>query len=70
LDFLTVAIRNLDDSGSLSIMASPLALLVAALDRLGHYECALHHQWTRGHPRHASELTDRNRRFWRWHAAD
>ena len=40
LDFLTLAIRNCYDSGSLSIMSSPLALLVAALDRLGHYESA------------------------------
>jgi hypothetical protein len=37
LDFLTVAIRNLNASGS---MASPLGLLVAAVDRLGHHESA------------------------------
>jgi hypothetical protein len=40
LDSLNLATRNLYDSGSFSIMASPLALLVDALDRLGHYEQA------------------------------
>jgi tetratricopeptide (TPR) repeat protein len=39
-DFLTLAIRNQIDSGSVSIISSPLAILAAFLDRLGHHEPA------------------------------
>jgi hypothetical protein len=39
-EFLTVAIRNFYDSGSFSIMASPLAVLAAFFDRLGHHQPA------------------------------
>jgi hypothetical protein len=39
-EFLTLAIRNQIDSGSVSIISSPLAILVAFLDRLGHHEPA------------------------------
>ncbi|MGB9224429.1 ATP-binding protein, partial [Mycobacterium sp.] len=38
--FLALAIRNLYDSGSFSLVRVPLALLAAVLDRLGHYEPA------------------------------
>lgn len=40
LDYLEVAIRNEYDSGSVSIISSPLAILAAFLDRLGHHEPA------------------------------
>jgi predicted ATPase len=36
-DFLTVAIRNFYDSGSFSLMPSPLAILAAFLNRLGYH---------------------------------
>jgi hypothetical protein len=39
-DFITLAIRNFYDSGSYSIMSTPLAVLTAFFDRLGHYEPA------------------------------
>ena len=39
-DFLTLAIRNYYDSGSFSLLRSPLAILAAFLDRLGHHEPA------------------------------
>jgi hypothetical protein len=38
--FLSVAIRNLYDSGSFSILPTPLAVLAAIFDRLGHHEPA------------------------------
>lgn len=38
LESLDLAIRNLYESGSFSIMAGPLALLVHVLDQVGHYE--------------------------------
>ena len=37
---MTLAIRNQIDSGSVSIISSPLAILAAFLDRLGHHEPA------------------------------
>ena len=40
LDFLTLAIRNRYDSGSLPHLHHPLAILAAFFDRLGHYEAA------------------------------
>jgi hypothetical protein len=39
-DFLKLAIRNEYDSGSVSIISSPLAILAAYFDRLGHHEPA------------------------------
>ncbi|MCW2589226.1 MAG: putative ATPase [Mycobacterium sp.] len=39
-DLLALAIRKFHDSGSFSLMSSPLAILARALDRLGHYEPA------------------------------
>lgn len=39
-DFLTLAIRHYSDSGRFSLLPSPLAILAAYLDRLGHYEPA------------------------------
>jgi hypothetical protein len=39
-DFLALAIRHQYDSGSVSIISSPLAILVAFLDRLGHHKPA------------------------------
>lgn len=39
-DFLTLAIRNFYDSGRFSLMPTPLAVLAAVFDRLGHYEPA------------------------------
>jgi hypothetical protein len=40
LDYLTLAIRHYYDSGSFSSMHSPLAILVALLDRHGYHEPA------------------------------
>jgi hypothetical protein len=40
LDNLGLAIRNHYDSGSFSLMLSPLVILAATLDRLGHNEAA------------------------------
>jgi hypothetical protein len=40
LGYLELAIRNFYDSGSFSLMYSPLAILAALLDRLGHCEDA------------------------------
>jgi hypothetical protein len=40
LDHLKVAIRNEYDSGSVSIISSPLAILAAFMDRLGYHEPA------------------------------
>jgi predicted ATPase len=40
LDNLSLAIRNHYDSGSFSLMLSPLVILAATLDRLGHNEAA------------------------------
>jgi predicted ATPase len=37
LDYLTLAIRNHVDSGSFSLVLTPLAILAAVLDRLGHH---------------------------------
>jgi predicted ATPase len=39
-DYLTLAIRNFYDSGSFSLMPSPLAILAAFFDRRGDYEPA------------------------------
>jgi hypothetical protein len=39
-DFLTLSIRNYHDTGNLSLLRGPLAVLAAFLDRLGHYEPA------------------------------
>ena len=39
-DYFTLAIRNYYDSGNFSVMLSPLAILAAFFDRLGHYEPA------------------------------
>ena len=39
-DFLTLAIRHYSDSGSFPLLGSPLAILAALLDRLGHHEPA------------------------------
>jgi predicted ATPase/class 3 adenylate cyclase len=39
-DYLTLAIRNFYDSGSFSLLPSPLAILAALFDRLGHHEPA------------------------------
>ena len=39
-DHLTLAIRNLHDSGNPANIRSPLAVLAALLDRLGRYESA------------------------------
>ena len=39
-DPLIMAIRNQYDSGSFSLLRSPLAVLAALFDRLGHYEAA------------------------------
>jgi predicted ATPase/class 3 adenylate cyclase len=39
-DFVTIALRNFYDAGSLSLVPSPLAILAAILDELGHYEPA------------------------------
>jgi predicted ATPase len=40
LDFLALAIRDYHDSGSFSLMPSPLAVLAAVFHRLGRYESA------------------------------
>jgi hypothetical protein len=40
LDHLTLAIRNYHDSGSTAMMRTPLAVLGAFLDRLGHHDAA------------------------------
>lgn len=40
LGYLELAIRNFYNSGSFSLMYSPLAILAALLDRLGRYEYA------------------------------
>ena len=37
-DFLTIAIRNFYDAGSFALMPSPLAILAAFFDQLGHHE--------------------------------
>jgi len=37
---LTVSMRNFLDSGSFALVRSPLAILAAYLDHLGHYEPA------------------------------
>jgi hypothetical protein len=39
-DYLTTAIRNHYDSGSFSLMLTPIAVLATLLNRLGHYEPA------------------------------
>jgi hypothetical protein len=39
-DYLTVAVRNHDESGNTAMMGYPLAVLAAFLDRLGRYEPA------------------------------
>jgi hypothetical protein len=39
-DYITLAIRNRYDSGSFSLMRSPLAVLASLLDRLGHAQPA------------------------------
>ncbi|MCW2553075.1 MAG: putative ATPase [Mycobacterium sp.] len=39
-DFLSLALRNFYDSGSLAVMQTPLAVLVVHFDRLGHHEQA------------------------------
>jgi hypothetical protein len=40
LDYVTLAIRNFYDSGNLSILRTPLAILAILLDRRGYYEPA------------------------------
>jgi len=40
LDFLTVAIRNFYDAGSIAHLYNSLAILTVELDRLGHHEPA------------------------------
>ncbi|GLP77883.1 hypothetical protein TUM20983_49930 [Mycobacterium antarcticum] len=40
LGYVTLAIRNLHDSGNTTTVCSPLAILATVLDRLGHYEPA------------------------------
>jgi predicted ATPase/class 3 adenylate cyclase len=40
LDFLTLAINNFYDSGSYSQMVTPLVVLAAHFDRIGHHETA------------------------------
>jgi predicted ATPase/class 3 adenylate cyclase len=40
LDFLTLAINNFYDSGSYSQMVTPLVVLAAHFDRMGHHEAA------------------------------
>jgi predicted ATPase len=40
LDLVTLAIRNYDDSGSVDMTRTPLAVLAVFLDRLGHHEAA------------------------------
>jgi predicted ATPase/class 3 adenylate cyclase len=40
LDLVTLAIRNYDDSGSVDMTRTPLAVLAVFLDRLGHREAA------------------------------
>jgi tetratricopeptide (TPR) repeat protein len=40
LEYLELAIRNVYDSGSVSIISSPLAIPAAFLDRLGYHEAA------------------------------
>ena len=40
LDYVTLAIRNYHDSGSTAMIRTPLAVLAAVLDRLGHHEPA------------------------------
>ncbi len=40
LDYFTVAIRNFHESGNTAMIRSPLAVLAAFFDRLGHYEPA------------------------------
>ena len=40
LDNLGLAIRNHYDSGSFSLMLSPLVILATTLDRMGHHEAA------------------------------
>jgi hypothetical protein len=39
-DHLTLAIRNLHDSGNTTLMRNPLAILASLSDRLGRYEPA------------------------------
>jgi hypothetical protein len=39
-DYLTLAIRTYYDSGNISFMSNPLAILAAFFDRLGHHEPA------------------------------
>jgi predicted ATPase/class 3 adenylate cyclase len=39
-DLLALVIRKFHDSGSFSLMSSPLAILAGVLDRLGHYQPA------------------------------
>ena len=40
LEYLTLAIRNYHESGNVTIMRSPLAVLAALFHRLGHHEAA------------------------------
>jgi predicted ATPase/class 3 adenylate cyclase len=40
LDYITMAIRNCHDSGNVTIIVTPLAILAALLDRLGLHESA------------------------------
>ena len=40
LDYLSLAIRNYHDSGNVTLMHSPLAVLAALFHRLGHHEAA------------------------------
>ena len=40
LDYITLAIRNYQDSGSVAFLHSPLVNLAAILDRVGHFASA------------------------------
>jgi hypothetical protein len=40
LDYITMAIRNCDDSGNVAVLTNPIAVLATLLDRVGRYEPA------------------------------
>ena len=52
LDYLTLAMRNYHDSGNLSVIRIPLAVLAGCFDRLGRDEPACHHRRFRGQSRY------------------
>ncbi len=47
LEYLTLAIRHLHDSGNTTTILGPLAILAAFFDRLGRYEGGGHHRRVR-----------------------